>query len=64
MGSNTKYLGIILAAGKGNRLDFNGPKPLFNVFGLPMIDYIINSFFKDLNDRFINSCRASEREGD
>ena len=46
MGSNTKYLGIILAAGKGNRLDFNGPKPLFNVFGLPMIDYIINSFLK------------------
>ena len=46
MGNNSKYLGIILAAGKGNRLDFSGPKPLFNVFGRPMIDYLINSFLK------------------
>ena len=46
MDNNSKYLGIILAAGKGNRLDFSGPKPLFNVFGRPMIDYLINSFLK------------------
>ena len=46
MSDNPKYLGIILAAGKGKRLDFNGPKPLFNVFGQCMIDYLIDSFIK------------------
>jgi len=46
MENKSKCLGIILAAGKGNRLDFNGPKPLLKVLGRPMIDYLIDSFLK------------------
>jgi len=46
MSSKSKYLAIILAAGKGNRLDYNGPKPLFEVSGRPMIDYLIDSFLE------------------
>ena len=55
MGNHSKYLGIILAAGKGNRLDYSGPKPLLNVLGRPMIDYLIDSF---------NSASISTNVGD
>ena len=46
MNSKFKQLGIILAAGKGNRLDYSGPKPLFKIYNRPMIDYLIDSFLE------------------
>ena len=39
-------LAIILAAGKGTRLDFDGPKPLFPIDETPMIRYIFNAFLQ------------------
>ena len=39
-------LAIILAAGKGSRLDFDGPKPLFPIHGTPMIRYIFDAFLQ------------------
>ena len=46
MKNKYKHLGIILAAGKGNRLNYSGPKPLFKVYNKPMIDYLIDSFLE------------------
>ena len=43
MKNNSSYLAIILAAGKGTRLDVDVPKPLYQVNNLPIIDYLINS---------------------
>ena len=39
-------LAIILAAGKGSRLDFDGPKPLFPIHETPMIRYIFDAFLQ------------------
>ena len=44
MSNNSRYLAIILAAGKGSRLAANTPKPLYKINNIPIIDYIINSF--------------------
>ena len=44
MSQRSKYLAIILAAGKGSRLDFDGPKPLFPIYGKPMIQHIFENF--------------------
>ena len=46
MNRRSKHLAIILAAGKGSRLDFDGPKPLFPIYGKPMIQYIFDKFSK------------------
>tara|TARA_Y100001970_G_scaffold287410_1_gene412019 strand:+ start:1149 stop:1877 length:729 start_codon:yes stop_codon:yes gene_type:complete len=43
MNSKSEYLAIILAAGKGSRLNTEDPKPLYKLNGLPMIDSIIES---------------------
>ena len=43
MNNNSKYLAIILAAGKGSRLAADIPKPLYKINDIPIIDYIINS---------------------
>ena len=42
-------LGIIMAGGKGTRLyplTENKPKPLVNVLGMPVIDYVKNALIK------------------
>ena len=44
MKNNSSYLAIILAAGKGTRLDASVPKPLYKVNNLPIIDHLINTF--------------------
>jgi len=44
MKNKSSYLAIILAAGKGTRLDSKVPKPLHKVNNLPIIDYLINAF--------------------
>ena len=44
MENNSSYLAIILAAGKGTRLDTNIPKPLYKINNLPIIDHLINTF--------------------
>ena len=43
MKNKSRYLAIILAAGKGSRLSKDIPKPLYEIDGLPIIDYIIKS---------------------
>ena len=43
MKNKSRYLAIILAAGKGSRLSKDIPKPLYEIDGLPIIDYIIRS---------------------
>jgi len=43
MKNKSKYLAIILAAGKGSRLSSNIPKPLYKIDGLSIIDHLINS---------------------
>ena len=40
---NRNYLAIILAAGRGSRLDYNGPKALFEINNVPLIQYLYNS---------------------
>ncbi len=40
---NKNYLAIILAAGKGSRLEFKGPKALFKINNIPLIQYLYNS---------------------
>ena len=40
---NKNYLAIILAAGKGSRLEFKGPKALFKINNIPLIQYLFNS---------------------
>ena len=40
---NDNYLAIILAAGKGSRLKFKGPKALFKINNIPLIQYLYNS---------------------
>ena len=40
-GVSPKYWGIIPAAGKGSRLDFEGPKFMYPVGGQPMIDRLM-----------------------
>tara|TARA_Y100001935_G_scaffold250881_1_gene251744 strand:+ start:34 stop:753 length:720 start_codon:yes stop_codon:yes gene_type:complete len=37
------YLAIILAAGKGTRLEYKGPKALFEVNKIPLIQYLFKS---------------------
>ena len=37
---------IILAAGKGTRMNCDGPKVLQEVLGRPMIDYVLDSVEK------------------
>ena len=44
MENSSSYLAIILAAGKGTRLDTNIPKPLYKINNLPIIDHLINTF--------------------
>ena len=44
MVDNSRYLVIILAAGKGTRLSADIPKPLYEVNGTPIIDHLFNSF--------------------
>ena len=44
MKNKSSYLAIILAAGKGTRLDVSVPKPLYKVNNLPIIDHLINTF--------------------
>ncbi len=44
MKNKPSYLAIILAAGKGTRLDSKVPKPLYKVNNLPIIDHLINTF--------------------
>ena len=44
MKNNSSYLAIILAAGKGTRLDASVLKPLYKVNNLPIIDHLINTF--------------------
>lgn len=43
MENQSSFLAIILAAGKGTRLESHAPKSLFKVNGLPIIDYLIKS---------------------
>lgn len=43
MNQEARYLAIILAAGVGSRLDFDGPKSLFPIDNKPMIDYTFSS---------------------
>ena len=43
MNSQSKFLAIILAAGKGSRLNTRYPKPLYKINSIPIIDHIINS---------------------
>jgi len=45
--SLNKSLAIILAAGKGTRMNQEIPKPLVPVFQKPIISWIIDSFFKN-----------------
>ena len=40
---NKNYLAIILAAGKGSRLEYKGPKALFEINNIPLIQYLYNS---------------------
>ena len=40
---NRNYLAIILAAGKGSRLEYKGPKALFEINNIPLIQYLYNS---------------------
>ena len=40
---NRNYLAIILAAGKGSRLEHKGPKALFEINNIPLIQYLYNS---------------------
>ena len=40
------FLAIILAAGKGSRLDFSLPKPLYKINGIAIIDSLIDSISK------------------
>ena len=44
MKNKSSYLAIILAAGKGTRLDAEVPKPLYKVNNLPIIDHLISTF--------------------
>ena len=46
MNNHSKYLAIILAAGKGTRLQSSLPKALYEVCGQSMIDYLIASLSK------------------
>ena len=46
MNNHSKYLAIILAAGKGTRLKSSLPKALYEVCGQSMIDYLIASLSK------------------
>lgn len=49
--SNSRYLAVILAAGKGTRLKSNAPKPMYKVMGKPMIDHIVSTVesFNDID---------------
>ena len=51
MRKKSKYLAIILAAGKGTRLNSNIPKPLYKYRGIEIIDYILQaiSSFDDID---------------
>lgn len=40
----SKAIAIILAAGKGTRMNYSKPKPLVKVFNRPIIDWIIENF--------------------
>ena len=44
--NRNKVLALVLAAGRGSRMESNIPKPLNLVFGKPIISWIINSFKK------------------
>ena len=44
MKNKSSYLAIILAAGKGTRLDSEVPKPLYKINNLPIIDHLISTF--------------------
>ena len=43
MNPKSNFLAIILAAGKGSRLNIRYPKPLYKINNIPIIDHIINS---------------------
>ena len=44
MKNKSSYLAIILAAGKGTRLDIDIPKPLYKINNIPIIDHLIGTF--------------------
>ena len=46
MKPQSKFLAIILAAGKGSRLNIAYPKPLYRINNISIIDHIINSINK------------------
>ena len=46
---NKEYLAIILAAGKGSRLNSEDPKSLYEIMGRPMIDHIIDTLYNFKN---------------
>ena len=46
MSKRSRNLAILLAAGKGTRLNFEGPKPLFPVSGRPMIQHIFDALLE------------------
>ena len=43
MNLKSNFLAIILAAGKGSRLNSSLPKPLYKINGVAIIDYLIDS---------------------
>ena len=48
-----KFSLIIPAAGLGKRLNFNGPKNLFNVSGKPILNWIIDQIPEGINELII-----------
>lgn len=43
MSNNSKTCAVILAGGQGKRMKSDLPKPMFEVLGLPMLDWVINA---------------------
>ena len=45
---NKNYQAIILAGGKGSRLEYKGPKALFEINNIPLIEYTLQAVSKSL----------------
>ena len=43
MSNNSKNCAVILAGGQGKRMKSDLPKPMFEVLGLPMLDWAIRA---------------------